>query len=63
MPLVWEIPETNLPYNTEYIDVGDSVTFNWMGLHGVYQLTSGAQSCHILLTGLAAHLALVSDFT
>lgn len=38
----WVIPSDRLPYPTTYIDLGDTVSFNWIGLHGVYELEEGS---------------------
>lgn len=42
IPIVWKIPSSMKPYDTYFIQVGDSMTFNWQGFHGVYKLTSSA---------------------
>ena len=41
VPIDWDIPENRLPYPTLRLNVGDSVTFQWKGLHGVYLLENG----------------------
>ena len=38
IPLDWAIPASHQPYPTENVNVGDSILFNWMGLHNVYSL-------------------------
>lgn len=40
IPLDWAIPASHQPYPTENVNVGDSILFNWMGLHNVYSLNA-----------------------
>ncbi|KAK9790339.1 hypothetical protein WJX73_003907 [Symbiochloris irregularis] len=40
LPIDWKIPTSGKPYDTTYLQTGDSVTFNWRGFHGVYKITS-----------------------